>query len=326
MTHEPDATEPFSSALQTISVLPDDYSAIAEVAACPENPVHNIIFEPKYGRLFETKPRSIATFGIRYQDAVTDLKLHPENMAKFQFPETPPWTLTPLNINLEIAHTKKSETNTAFYQAAHKEIGEHFPGYNLIYRDGSLSGSKAASAAVLGDESFSLRLPDKSSIFTAEMYALLITFQQIEKSSKKHFIIFLDSKSALQVLQSKDWANPLILQLLEQHHLLSTVLAKTIHFYWIPSHVGIKGNDLADQAAKDATSDDHSSLPVPYIDQRRHINSFVQSKWQSLWNVALNNKLHAIQPDLGHWPGSRHNARREEVVLARISGTHVSYT
>ncbi len=39
--------------------------------------------------------------------AVKDLKLHPENIAKFQFPETPPWTLTPLIINLEIANTKK---------------------------------------------------------------------------------------------------------------------------------------------------------------------------------------------------------------------------
>ena len=39
---------------------------ISKVAACPDNPVHNIIFEPKYGGRFETKPSSIATFGIRY--------------------------------------------------------------------------------------------------------------------------------------------------------------------------------------------------------------------------------------------------------------------
>ncbi len=80
---------------------------ISKVAACPENPVHDIIFEPKYGGLFEMKPSSIATFGIRYQDAVKDLKLHPENIAKFHFPETPPWTLTPLNINLEIFPCQK---------------------------------------------------------------------------------------------------------------------------------------------------------------------------------------------------------------------------
>ncbi len=80
--------------------------------------------------------------------------------------------------------------------SAHKEFVEHFPGYNLIYTDGFLRGSKAVSAAVLGDEAFIFRLPDKFSIFTAEMYALLVAFQQIEKSTKKHFIIFSDSKSA----------------------------------------------------------------------------------------------------------------------------------
>ncbi len=92
------------------------------LSPCPENTVHNIMFEPKYGGLFETKPRSLAIFCIQYQDAVKDLKLHPENITKFQFPETPPWTLTPLNINLEIAHAKKSDTNPAFYQAAHKKV------------------------------------------------------------------------------------------------------------------------------------------------------------------------------------------------------------
>ncbi len=40
--------------------------------------MHDIIFEPKYGRLFETKPSSVPTFGIQYQDAAKDLKLHPE--------------------------------------------------------------------------------------------------------------------------------------------------------------------------------------------------------------------------------------------------------
>ncbi len=80
---------------------------------------------------------------------------------------------------------------------------------------------------------------------------------------------------------------------------------------------------MADQAAKDATNDDPSSLPVPYTDRRRHINIFVRSKWQTLWGVAVNNKLHAIQHSLGRWPASRHNARREEVVLARIRLGHM---
>ncbi len=66
------------------------------------------------------------------------------------------------------------------------------------------------------------------------------------KITKKHFIIIIrflfifDSKSSLHALQSTDRTDPLILQLLEHYNLLSIDLAKTIRFYFVPSHVGIR--------------------------------------------------------------------------------------
>ncbi len=53
-----------------------------------------------------------------------------------------------------------------------------------------------------------------------------------------------------------------------------------------------------------------------------NVNKCYILKQQTLWDVAVNNKLHAIQPSLGRWPGSRRIARREEVVLARIRLRH----
>ncbi len=110
---------------------------------------------------------------------------------------------------------------------------------------------------------------------------MLIGCHQIEDNTKKHFVIFSGFKIGLTGLQPIGWINLLILQLLEHHHLLSTGLAKTIRFYWIPSHVGIKDNDLMAQAAKDAINDYTSSVPVPYTDRRRRINTFIRSKWQT---------------------------------------------
>ncbi len=40
--------------------------------------------------------------------------------------------------------------------------------------------------------------------------------------------------------------------------------------------------------------------------------------------MAVNNKLHAIQPYLGSWPGSRRNARREEVI--RLGHTYLTHS
>ena len=44
--------------------------------------------------------------------------------------------------------------------------------HDYIYTDGSVSGNKAAAAAVINDNSCKERLPDKSSIFSAELPVL----------------------------------------------------------------------------------------------------------------------------------------------------------
>ncbi len=53
----------------------------------------------------------------------------------------------------------------------------------------------------------------------------------------------------------------------------------------------------------------------PFQIQNRLYRPFSRKIGQILWDVAVNNKLYAIQPSLGLWPGSRHNTRREEVVF-----------
>ncbi len=42
------------------------YVYISKVAACLEKNVHTIIFKPKYGGLFEKKPRSVATVHLAF--------------------------------------------------------------------------------------------------------------------------------------------------------------------------------------------------------------------------------------------------------------------
>ena len=82
--------------------------------------------------------------------------------------------------------------------------------------------------------------------------------------------------------------NPLILQLLQKLHHLSCS-NKIIHLCWIPSHIGIRGNEAADMAAKESLDQDITVRQVPYTDLKSHINFFISSKCQKRWSSCRDN-------------------------------------
>ncbi|GFU30595.1 RNA-directed DNA polymerase from mobile element jockey [Trichonephila clavipes] len=73
-----------------------------------------------------------------------------------------------------------------------------------------------------------------------------------------------------------------------------------IVFCWLPSHVGILGNEQADSAARSATT--HLQLAVPLADMKRVILHHFLKIWQELWSQQLDNKLHSVKPVIGAWP------------------------
>ena len=181
---------------------------------------------------------------------------------------------------------------------------------------------KVASAAILDGELYQFRLPNNSSIFSAELKAIDLALSHIEQDAYWQYIIFTDSLSAMHALEGEKTDNPLIVNLLEK---LSRLCERAdIIFCWLPSHVGISGNEEADKAAKDALSLDILPFKVPFEDFKPLINNFVQNVWQKSWSDSSNqnNKLVNIKPSLGEWlPGLRTN-RREEIILARLRIGH----
>ena len=101
-----------------------------------------------------------------------------------------------------------------------------------------------------------------------------------------------------------------------KYHLLFT-LNKVIEFCWIPSHIGIRGNEYADAAAKAALNLPLSNIKIPYSDFKQRVNSHFKDKWQISWNNAAFNKLKPIKPTLGDTKLTDIVRRRDEVVLHR---------
>ena len=112
------------------------------------------------------------------------------------------------------------------------------------------------------------RLPSEASIFSAEAQAISLALKIVESSCHTNFYVFSDSMSCLQAISYRKFENPDILRIIEKCNALQEE-GKFVHFCWVPSHVGIKGNEKADCAAKAALQLPISAdIQIPYTDHQ----------------------------------------------------------
>jgi len=78
-----------------------------------------------------------------------------------------------------------------------------------MYTDGSKDGIRTAAVVVAPNCVKTVRLPDNASIFTAEIYALDMALDIIHCTRSKYCVVFSDSLSSLQAIESCKVKNPL---------------------------------------------------------------------------------------------------------------------
>ena len=190
------------------------------------------------------------------------------------YSDTPPWKMHIPNIIFDLCQFKKSDTAPEIFKSKFIEIASDYPHHKHIYTDGSKEEEKVGCATITHQQSSSIRLPDHSSVFTAELLAIKLALRHIEDHPHPNFIIFSDSRSVLEALISTESKNPLVLEVVNFLHSLTP--EKDIVFCWLPSHIGIRGNEMADKAAKEALKLAVSDLAVPSSDFRPTITRFLK--------------------------------------------------
>ena len=148
----------------------------------------------------------------------------------------------------------------------------YYPDHRAIYTDGSKAENRVAAAATSNNPSAHVRLPGNASIFTAELQALKMAFNIVKNCNWDYFIIFTDSLSSLQALDSNNCDHPFIQDILKLFNYCLLVNKKVV-LAWVPSHVGIRGNGKADELAKQALKFNVLDLKVPYTDLKVNVNS-----------------------------------------------------
>ena len=150
------------------------------------------------------------------------------------------------------------------------------------------------------------RIPDHSSIFTAEAKAVDLALDFISTcDANNKFIIFSDSLSVLKAMNHTSSKNPQIQKFLEKCHEL--LAYKETVLCWIPSHIGIQGNETVDKQAKTSLLLEPTSFKIPFSNFKPSINKYILEEWQTSWNNSIGNKLLDIKVSNGAKIRNRYN-------------------
>ena len=210
------------------------------------------------------KPKAIKSFCIRILTLLESANIKPQNIEKHFTPNIPAWCMKPPEMLFDLHSGKKSKSNPHILKDDFRKMQSRYKNYQQIYTDWSNEDSKVGCAVISDNHSYMQRIPDDSSIFTAEAKAIDLALDFIGTcDAYNKFIIFYDSLSVLKAMDQTSSKNPQIQKLLAYEKIV---------LCWIPSHIGIQGNEMVDKQAKTSLSLEPTSLKIPFSNFKPSIN------------------------------------------------------
>ena len=168
----------------------------------------------------------------------------------------PPWLMERAEVEVEVAGLTRDQSPSLQACITNELLENNYSQSLQIFTDGSVLEDGSAGAAFAIPEFHSLRksfsLPPVS-IFTAELTAILMALQHISevRTPPCAIVICSDSRSALSSIRSDSTSarEDLVLEIGTVVHQLIT-RGTEVRFQWVPAHVCLSGNEMADRAAK----------------------------------------------------------------------------
>ena len=96
-------------------------------------------------------------------------------------------------------------------------------------------------------------------------------------------------------------------------------ISAEILFVWIPSHLGIKGNEKVDLLAKTATNEGeiYEDIKLEVLEYNETIKKHILSKWQNEWSSSPHGQFYrVIEPNVQ--VKYEHTNRMKEVTVTRL--------
>ena len=244
--------------------------------------------------------------------------------------EKGPWNSTSVNTCLTLSKVQKEhrieeEWTQIFLKHKHEAEIE-------VYTDGSKAEEEVGAACIIMKNnkiiaSIQRKLPKQATVFTAELIAIKIAITFLRQNKIIKSTIYTDSLSAVLAIKKKK-SNHLVTEIHEIYTSLKNKNSNTT-ICWIPSHVGIAGNELADRAAKEALNIQQKSHPIlPAKDMKTYIKNIFKQQRKTDYNEINTNQLwlkHTLT-EIKTRPPATNLVREDNIKITRLQIGHTDMT
>jgi ribonuclease HI len=258
-----------------------------------------------------------------YQDYMT---IHKVPTYGNTIPPKPPWTLPPIHIDTFVSEQITKEDPPDLIKKVALDNMYHYRDRTEIYTDGSKKDDIVSYSVYIPsfDIKEAARITNKISVFSSELFAIFSALFWVYQNNIKQSVIYTDSLSSLKSIGSLDH---------KTNHIVKNIITLLGHIFdkkyrvslvWVPAHVGIDGNEVADSLAKMALqSPDVSTIPYSLPELKSVLTEDFLTQWQLLYNELEVGQIYRLMfPQVTSSIKFSHNNRHLETSLTQLRVGH----
>lgn len=268
------------------------------------------------------------TAQLRGQRVIDEMQLDLPPVSRYTTPKIPPWERIKIPLDNGILNAAREGIPQVAMRNLFTSIkSTKYRIYNVIYTDGPKRENRCGYSVVCDEHIIRRRIYGNSSIYAAECAALKEAFQWIVNNEHVGaYLICTDSLSAVSTLEKHKIKNKWHDEMIQLYRSIRET-GNDIKIMWIPSHIGIIGNEKADCEAKRALGDPYETVTsIDYKEIKTVIKNQIILQWQALWSATRDNKLREVKPSVKPYSSAFIGNRKDDVVLARIRIGHTKIT
>ena len=182
---------------------------VLKLKSLPENPAYSRVFELENTKLFDESESKVPPLGIRILPHLEKSKLNLNLVDNAPSLDIIAWKLSVPAVRFDLTSFKKDTTNPEIYKQFYLQLISEYPLSEYFFTVGSKTEKGVAAAGVSTkriNKPFTCRLPDDSSVYTAELRAqtcLALALKHVYYSKEKSFLILSDPLSSLVNIKPK---------------------------------------------------------------------------------------------------------------------------